>query len=453
MQGRQHIGTPGVSRRSVLLGAVALAMGGAVVGLAACGFGGTAATGSKSDAPLAVKVLSFNNIIFQQPKDELLAALAEEQPNLKPDVIVFPGQIAMFREKALAMYAGGDVPDAQWMHPSITALMGSHKLLRPLEELAKRDKDKLSDFYPALLDQNRWKDATYALPWYNTGAGWFYNKALFERLGVQLPDAQDKAGKWNWDGFVSSMRALTRGTQGSTDRTIGSDTHNMELDWMCSWLWRAGGDVFSKDLKTCVLNQPAAVEAIQQLADLHLKYQVINYGPQKTDFTDGFKSGRVGIHYAPKGDTAPAVNDLSAMTFPMGMVGTFKGKAGRVNRMAALGFGAAQGAPNGDAGWRWTRWMAGPRAQGILMGRGTTLPVKPGHQQLPEFAKSMQPYESKEVWLESSATARALPQPANYTDIAALWTKTWNDILAEKGPIKGLLDDAVRQINALLAQE
>ena len=97
--------------------------------------------------------------------------------------------------------------------------------------------------------------------------------------------------------------------------------------------------------------------------------------------------------------------------------------------------------------------MAGPKAQAVLIGHGTTLPVKAAYQQLPEFGKSMQPYESKEVWLDSQSTSRALPQPASYQEIADLWTLTWRDILAEKGPIKGLLDDLVRQVNALLAQE
>ena len=45
----------------------------------------------------------------------------------------------------------------------------------------------------------------------------------------------------------------------------------------------------------------------------------------------------------------------------------------------------------------------------------------------------MLPWENKDVWLESQATARALTQPASYNDIASMWTTTWSDILAQKG--------------------
>jgi len=51
------------------------------------------------------------------------------------------------------------------------------------------------------------------------------------------------------------------------------------------------------------------------------------------------------------------------------------------------------------------------------------------------------------------ATARALPQPVNYLEIANLWMQTWQDILAQKGQVKALLDDLVRRANVILTQE
>jgi ABC-type glycerol-3-phosphate transport system substrate-binding protein len=65
----------------------------------------------------------------------------------------------------------------------------------------------------------------------------------------------------------------------------------------------------------------------------------------------------------------------------------------------------------------------------------------------------MLPYENRDVWLESMATARAIDQPGNYQEIADLWTKTWQDILAQKGTAKALLDDLVRQVNSMLAED
>jgi multiple sugar transport system substrate-binding protein len=450
-------GPRGVTRRGLLRasgGAFAVAGLGAA---AACAGPGGAGAGEKPGAtkgPAVAKVLLMNNPVFTAVQADLVSAQTEADPGLQLDMSVFPGQIAQFREKLITIYAGGDVPDAQWVHPSVVSLFGSKKLLRPLDELARGDRETpLSEFYPGVLDYFRWRDATYALPWYSPGWVLVYNRELFDRKGVPTPDRQEREGKWTWDGFVSTLRALTGGTPGTPDRTIGSAGHSMALDWACSWIWRAGGDVFSKDGKKCVLNEPAAVEAIQGVADLHLKYEAILYAPLQADFADGFFSGRVGLRQANKETTAPGENDLVRATFPLGMAPVYKGRAGRINRMGPLAFGVVREAPNADAAWRLVRFMAGPRAAAILMNRQSTLPVRPRFAQLPEFPASMLPWENKDVWLESQATARALTQPASYNDIATLWTAAWNDILGQKGTVKAILDDLVRQVNATLAQE
>jgi multiple sugar transport system substrate-binding protein len=446
----------GVNRRSLMTRTAGHGTIGVLgVALAGCGLPGQPGpTAPGSAGPVTAKVLTFNNPLFQQAKDTLLDALATEDPGLKPDIIVFPGQINQFREKAVATYAGGDIPDAQWIHPSITSLMASRKFLRPLDELSRRDKDtRLADFYQGVLDYFRWRGQAYGLPWYSPGYALVFNRSLFERLGVTPPDRLEQQKNWTWDTYVSTLRGLTRGAAGSPDRTIGMQAESANLDWFCAWLWRNGADVFSKDGKKCTLNEPAAIEVVQGVADLYLKHQVINYGPQQADFPEGFFSGRVGIRQANKEAVAPERNDLSRATFGLGMAPIYKGKAGRVNRMGTLAFGVAQDGPNGDAGWRWVRFMGGARAAGILMTRKSTLPVRSQFAKLPEFAQSTEPWESAETWLDSQATSRALQQPASYQDIADMWSRTWSDILAQKGSIRPLLDDLVRQADALLARE
>jgi ABC-type glycerol-3-phosphate transport system substrate-binding protein len=423
---------------------------------------GCARPGSSADqrsvaisGPTTARVLVFNNPIFTSVQQDMTAALGQVDPQVKVDYTLFPGQIDDFRTKMVAMYAGGDVPDAQWVHPSITSLVGSKKLLRPLEELARRDRSTpLSDFYPGLLDYFRWKDAQYALPFYATGYSLVFNQALLARLGVSPPDQLEKKGAWNWDAFVATLRATTRGAPGDPDRTIGLQPITTNLDWICMWIWENGGDVFTRDTKRCVINAPPAVEALRWYADLYLKHQVVNFGAATTpDFPSGFLSGRVGLLYAAKGDLAAQVGSLSKAEFALGMAPAPKGKAGRITRNGPTAFGVTANGPNGDAGWRWVRFMAGPQAAAVFFRHQTTLPVRPAFAQLPEFAQSMLPWESQAIWLESQATSRALAQPGSYNDIASMWLATWADALAQKGPPGDLLDDFATKANALIAQD
>jgi multiple sugar transport system substrate-binding protein len=409
-------------------------------------------TSMATSGPTKATVLVFNNPIILEPKDDLFAALAKVDPGLQPDFLVFPGLINDFREKVLTMYAGGDLPDAQWIHPTITTLMASQKLVVPLDDFARRDRaTALTDFYQGVLDFFRWRGTAYALPWSNNGHAYVFSRTLCESLGATPPDKPEKDGKWNWDTFVSTLRDLTRGSAGSTDRTIGLLPAGYDLDYADAWVWSNGGEVFSKDLKRCLLSEPAAVEAIQGWADLYLKYQVVDYGPNTSDFPNGFYSGRVGLWLRGKGSSPDVTKQAQ---FALGVVPLHKGKAGRVSSSGPLGFGVPKGAPHGpDAGWRWVRFMAGPQAAAILMQRKAVLPVRPRFAQLPEYDQSMEPWEDKAAWTEASTTARALQQPVSYQDIARLWRETFQGILDQKGPVKSLLDDLVRQVNTLLTQE
>ena len=444
-------------RRKLLFpGAAAGALTAAAVAAAGCATpGGTDQTSVATSGPANVKVLIFNNPIFTAVQNDMVATLGQIDPQVKVDYTLFPGQINDFRTKMVAMYAGGDIPDAQWVHTTITSLVGGKKLLRPLEEFARKDRTTpLNEFYPGLLEYFRWNDSQYGLPWYGTGNALVFNKGLFDRLGVAAPDTLEKDGRWNWDAFVSALRSTTRGTPGSSDRTIGLQPISTALDVICQWIWQNGGDVITKDLKKCVINEPPAVEALQWYADHYLKYQAVNFGnPTTQDFPGGFASGRVGITGAGKGDTAAQAGALAKLEFPLGMAPAPKGKAGRINRGGPLAFGVANGAPNGDAGWRWVRFMGGPQAAAILLKTQTTLPVRPKYAQLPEFAQSMLPWENRDFWLESQATARALHYPASYNDIATAWLTTWADILAQKGTVRSLLDDFARTANTIIAQD
>ena len=45
------------------------------------------------------------------------------------------------------------------------------------------------------------------------------------------------------------------------------------------WVAANGGELFDKDLKTCTLNEPPAVEALQFLQDLVFRHRVMPDGP------------------------------------------------------------------------------------------------------------------------------------------------------------------------------
>jgi multiple sugar transport system substrate-binding protein len=110
----------------------------------------------------------------------------------------------------------------------------------------------------------------------------YYNKKLFDAAKLPYPPASaDKA--WTWKEFVEVARKLTKDKNGKTPNDPGFDAKNIVTYgadfnrlW---WMWPIitvsnGGGLMSPDGKQLLIGRPESIEAMQMLADLHLKDKV-----------------------------------------------------------------------------------------------------------------------------------------------------------------------------------
>jgi multiple sugar transport system substrate-binding protein len=127
-----------------------------------------------------------------------------------------------------------------------------------------------ADYYPGLLEQFQWDGGTWGIP---TNASYnliFYDKDLFDKAGVDYPQAG-----WTWDDFLATAQELTlrdgdEVTQwGFTTQFIGP------LDLVQAKV----GPIFNteNDPPTARLEDPEVVAAFQWVADLHTKHEVAPY--------------------------------------------------------------------------------------------------------------------------------------------------------------------------------
>ncbi|MDR0443646.1 MAG: sugar ABC transporter substrate-binding protein [Treponema sp.] len=119
----------------------------------------------------------------------------------------------------------------------------------------------------------------------------YYNKKMFDAAGVPYPPAAvDRA--WTWDEFVATAKKLTLDTNGRTPNDAGFNRNQIRqygamvenLTWQLEvWALSNGGGFYSPDGKSVIIDQDAAIEAIQKVADLHLKDNVAPLSPGLTD--------------------------------------------------------------------------------------------------------------------------------------------------------------------------
>lgn len=119
----------------------------------------------------------------------------------------------------------------------------------------------------------------------------YYNKAMFDKAGLPYPPA-DAKNAWTWDEFVHVAKLLTLDANGNNATSeafnpgaivqYGAMVEN--LTWQLEvWCLSNGSGFYAEDGSKVIINESAATEALQKIADLHLVHHV---APLSSGLTD-----------------------------------------------------------------------------------------------------------------------------------------------------------------------
>ncbi|MFF9019744.1 ABC transporter substrate-binding protein [Streptomyces eurythermus] len=168
-----------ISRRALTAVAVAL-----VLPLSACGSGG--GDGGTSDASGKVEGdITFQTwnlrANFKDYFEDLIAAFEEKYPDTHVKWIDQPAE--GYADKISADAGGGTLPDVVNVSPDLVAPLARAGLALDLDKAAARyRKEYLTAAWAG--HQVPGTTGTYAFPWYLNTGPLFYNKALFEKAGL-----------------------------------------------------------------------------------------------------------------------------------------------------------------------------------------------------------------------------------------------------------------------------
>ena len=137
----------------------------------------------------------------------------------------------------------------------------------------------IKDLVPAAAGSNVFSESFYVknstsarqrifgLPDQTTGVALFYNKKMFAAAGI--PGAPR-----NWREFIDCARKLTRDTDGDGRTDQFGFAADLSLWFTFPFFNTYGVKFISDDGRTCLLDSPAAREALQLKVDLYQKYRV-----------------------------------------------------------------------------------------------------------------------------------------------------------------------------------
>src|SRR5687768_7372663 len=286
------------SRRSILSGAL---FGGAA--LAACGpfgGGGDKISRGKSDRQVTLRWStwgddqnSFNSVAA--PKG--LELFKQSFPNVK--VSVEPQVGEDWPTKNYTEWIAGSGPDMTGHAGQWGVQWGREGLLWDMAAAVKKDiPPRIQEDYVEWIVKlfTLPERGVIALPMYSGTIGLLYNKTVFQKKGVPVPD-----GTWDWNKYRDAAVRLqdkprppeTPSTQGEPGAFVYGRRQVRGYDRVMQRIHQAGGSyVDPKDDRTCVLDSPAALQALHYERDANLrdKYTGIEPEYEWTKGMDYFKA-------------------------------------------------------------------------------------------------------------------------------------------------------------------
>ena len=417
-------------KRKLLAATLTAAM---VLSLAACGgsssssSSGTAASGSgaSGSGELQVNIWDNNQLAgLQQIADEWTE---ESGVKVKINVVDWDNYWTLLEAGA----SGGQMPDVFWMHSNTAQMYMENDLLLNLDDyIAKDDAIDLANYYEGVVELYNRDDngSQYALPKDHDTIALLYNKAIFDKYGVEYP-----TDDWTWEDVRDAATKITEA--GKADGVYGYaiNTSNNQDGWY-NIIYDYGGQVITDDHKGTTIGSDeakAGMEMLRQILEVAAPQTVVAETGTDSLFNSGLTamitqgSWMINTFYK-----AEHHDDYAWAMLPYADVNG-NGQCDKGERYSAyngLGWAAAANTADPDAAYSLISYFCSEKAQKEQAALGVTMAGMKGVSE--DFANA---FEGMDV----SAFTRAEEEGDLFFRPYTRNTTVWEDALQQNG---GFLD-------------
>ena len=154
---------------------------------------------------------------------------------------------------------GGELPDVFWMHSNVAQkYMENDQLLDLTDKIAASDKIDLSNYYEGIVNLYQSNGKQYAVPKDIDTIALWYNKTIFDEMGVPYPD-----DTWTWDDFAANAKKLTNDDHWGYAIAPGNNQEGYY-----NTIYSMGGYVISDDKKKSGMDDANTIKAMKLFTDM-----------------------------------------------------------------------------------------------------------------------------------------------------------------------------------------
>jgi multiple sugar transport system substrate-binding protein len=362
------------------------------------------------------------------------------------------------QEKFAILVAAGTMPDVSATH---TAFLTQYPHFADITPYLARDKSvKAEDYFPTIFQAFKVApDGTGTPRQIGLPREVHATIAYYARNAVQAAGLKEPGKDWTHTEFVDFALKLTDWKEDSQQAkwAIQNATGLGGASSGLAMFWQFGAEFFTPDGKQCTIDQPAAREGLQYLADLVLKHHV---APSPNEQTASgltgtqqaqFATGRFRM-YASNQNTAPVGTNGVPFEWDIQALPQVPGKK-RATRMAGNAYGiiTAGKNKNPDLAWELIKYFVGEEGSRLQMEAGNFMSHKKAVEKWPETrgpAKNGRVvFEVMESW------ARLENRPKGWDKAMGPINREWTKVLNGQQSIGELINIAKPEAEGILRAE
>lgn len=343
------------TRRTMALTAASMAAAATGGTLAACG--APSAGTSAEPAGTKTKLRTGVNLVWsvggsagsqrEAMRREMVEMFKAKHPGIEVELLF--GHTSP--TKLFTLFSAGNPPDLFRVSTVQYPAFVDQGLVRSLDDLMKRDRFDTKDFFPAALNQWRFRGKQWALPFMGIRVG-YVNVGAYKEEGIVHPPTSWRNPGYTWEAFLDLARRVTNKSGLSR---FGFHVGTSQRDWQ-PWVWGNGGDVFSADGKRFTLDEPPAVEALQFLTDLIHKHRVAptaaEYKEMGNNLIKAFQGGRITMYHNPINNIARNRDGATGLNWTIAALPHGPTKGAKAHSSGGgVGWFLPQGGANTEEAW------------------------------------------------------------------------------------------------------
>lgn len=182
--------------------------------------------------------------------------------------------------------SGGEMPDVFWMHSNTAQMYMENDLLLNLDSYIEADdKIDLNNYYEGIVDLYTRSDGNhYAIPKDHDTAALLYNKAIFDKYGVDYP-----TDDWTWEDMYEAAAKITEAGKADNIYGYALNTSAVQDGWY-NVVYDYGGEIITEDHKGTTIGSDEAKAGMEMVRKL-LTVSVPQIVVAETNLDTLFNSG------------------------------------------------------------------------------------------------------------------------------------------------------------------